>query len=768
MSMRALWLGASALGVVWCGQAAAQTAGSTPAGSAASDQSTTGDLSSSDRQATPAEQTAVAGTSEEVVVTATRRSENLMSSAVSASVLSGAQLNNKGVVTVDALQFAMPSVVVNNFGQGNNFNVRGIGKGEANTQTTTGVITYRDGVPSFPGYFQGEPFYDIDNIQVLRGPQGTIVGQNATGGAVFVNSNDPVIGGGVHGYVNANYGNYNDAGVQGAVNLPISDTLAARVALFGERRDSFYHTTGAGGGDYPFNKGKLREIAGRFSLLWKPIEGLSILSKTDLDYIDSGAYPASPYTNQFRTLPGTTTPNPNYRDPFDNTANAPQAARDKFLRTILRVEYRLDSGVRLRSVSGFSNGNTMYRADLDGTNSPAGTTNSTFFDSVTETQFSQEFNIISPDTGRFTWLVGAFGLWNTYFFPKPYQFVIDVAYPLNLPSAQYKLQGRNPERSLAAFGQVGFEITPSIKLDVGGRYTASRSINRIDVLQYTVPLRADQQTKSDNFSYKATLGWKASEDHYLYGFVATGFRPGGLNVPVSAAIVPTPFGPEKVTSYEVGWKGNLADRHVRTTLSGFYNSYKGFQVTIGYPTFPTFGIELNVPDTTKIYGFEAQTDITLGRLKLNAGVNVLHSSLGTFFATDPRGASVVACDPQTGPVSTSCLALGGRRQTYAPNFTFNIGAEYTFDLGREDKLTPRVNFGHVGNQWATLFENENRGDLLEPRNILNAQLALTHGSLTVTAYGTNLTNQHYPAALNSGLYFAGAPRQYGVKLLKTF
>jgi iron complex outermembrane receptor protein len=756
MTNRALWLGASALCMMWCGQAGAQTAASAPAGSPASSQSTTGDQAATDDQASAGDQANAAGSS-----------ENLMSAAVSASVLSGAQLGNKGVATVDALQFAMPSVVVNNFGQGNDFNIRGIGKGEHNTQTTTGVITYRDGVPTFPGYFQSEPYYDVDNIQVLRGPQGTIVGQNATGGAVFVNSNDPIIGGGVHGYLNASYGNYNDAGAQGAVNLPISDTLAARVALFGERRDSFYHITGAGGGDYPFNKGDLREIAGRFSLLWKPVEGLSILSKTDLDYIDQGAYPASPYTNQFRTLPGTTTANPNYRDLFDITANAPQAARDKFLRTILRVEYRLDSGVRLRSVSGFQNGNTMYRADLDGTNSPAGTTNSTFFDSVTETQFSQEFNIISPDNGRFTWLAGVFGVWNAYFFPHPYQFVIDVANPLNLAAAQYKLQGRNPERSLAAFGQVGFELTPTLKLDVGGRYTASRSINRIDVLQYGTPLRDDQETHSDNFSYKATLGWKANADHYLYGFVATGFRPGGLNVPVGLGL-PAPFEPEKVTSYELGWKANLADHHVRTTLSGFYNSYKDFQVTIGYPTYPTFGIELNVQDPTKIYGFEAETDVTLGKLKLDAGINVLHSSLGTFFATDPRGASVVACNPQTGPASTSCLALGGRRQTYAPNFTFNIGGEYTFDLGPDDKLTPRVNFGHVGNQWATLFENANRGDLLEPRNILNAQLALTHGSLTVTAYGTNLTNQHYAAALNSGLYFAGAPRQYGVKLLKTF
>lgn len=117
-------------------------------------------------------------------------------------------------------------------------------------------------MPSFPGYFQQEPYFDVANIQVLRGQQGTIVGQNATGGAVFVNTNDPVIGGEVTGYIQGQVGNYADVGLQGAVNLPVSDTLAVRVALFGERRDGFYNITG------PARKGAnndLRMAAGRLN-----------------------------------------------------------------------------------------------------------------------------------------------------------------------------------------------------------------------------------------------------------------------------------------------------------------------------------------------------------------------------------------------------------------------------------------------------------------------------------------------------------------------
>ncbi len=336
-----------------------------------------------------------------LIITARRRSENLMRTPTSGSVLSGDDLANKGVVNVDSLQFATPSVVVNNFGQGIDFNVRGIGKGEHNTQTATGVITYRDGAPTFPGYFQLEPYYDVANIQVLRGPQGTIVGQNATGGAVFVNSNDPVIGGGYRGYVQAQVGNYSEFGAQGAVNLPVSDTFAARVALYGLRRDGFYDITGPGGGDYDGDNGDQRHLAGRVSFLFKPSAQLTIVSKTDLVYLDMGAYPASPFRNYYKNFPiGSNTSNPTYSDLYDITANSPQEARDKFWRSILRINYEFDGGLQLRSVSAYAKGNTKYRADLDGT----ATGNSTFFDSVDERQYSQELSLVSPDNGRFTYL----------------------------------------------------------------------------------------------------------------------------------------------------------------------------------------------------------------------------------------------------------------------------------------------------------------------------------------------------------------------------
>ena len=119
---------------------------------------------------------------DEIVVTAERRATSLQRTPIAATVLTGDDLANAGVTSVDQLQFISPGATVNNFGQGNDFNIRGIGKAEHNTSTTTGVITYRDGVATFPGYLQAEPYYDIARVEILRGPQGTFVGQNATGG----------------------------------------------------------------------------------------------------------------------------------------------------------------------------------------------------------------------------------------------------------------------------------------------------------------------------------------------------------------------------------------------------------------------------------------------------------------------------------------------------------------------------------------------------------------------------------------------------------
>jgi iron complex outermembrane receptor protein len=830
MKKYVLLLGASALAITWAGAAWAQT------------------KSDEDSQML-----------ETVTVTAQRRNENLMKTAISASVITGDQLSAKSIVKIDDLQFVAPQVTIDNFGQGINFNIRGIGKGEHNTATLSGVITYRDGTPTFPGYIAEEPYYDVAAIEVLRGPQGTFVGQNATGGAVFVTTNNPQIDGGYSGYVMANGGSYGELGAQGALNIPISDTVAARVAAYVDRRDPFYSVTN-NGQDYK-GLNPLQHAAMRVSLLWKPNDHWSVLFKTDWGYLDNGGYAAGPYYNMCKnytpatyvsatnnsTMVGSpyaigcnsTTPNPQYTgDPLKFTANDVNKGLDKFTRSTLKVDYTFGDGTILRSISSYQLGNTMYQTDLDGTdngslinylwdptaNAGAGANvptpnantsrrkNVIWYDRVGETIWTQEFNIISPSDQRITWVLGAFAQSDRYSYVKPWMLTIDLPNgavphgdPLNgvpATSAQFKMQGSNPQASWATFGQIKAKLFAGIEAEFGFRWSTERTKNDLEIGQYGVAIQSIQSNKSYSFDYKAALNWSINDENFLYGFMATGYKPGGLNVPVAAgSTVTPPFNPERVTSYEAGYKGTWMDGHIRAQFDGFYNEYKHFQVAIGYPQYPTFFYEMNTVKPTVMMGFEAEMEAVFGNFAANFGLGYLHSKIGEFWTTDPRapstyntsfGALPLPCDPVTGPNfsayqsyygaygiadcwrsfdhlgNNTCLNLKGHPQTYAPDLTANFGIEYRIEVGGGDTLTPRLSYSYTGAQWATLFDNRNYGDRLGVRNLINAQLEWKHGDYVITAYGTNLTDSHYVAAMNSNLAWGGPPRQYGVRVLRPF
>jgi iron complex outermembrane receptor protein len=792
---RTLSLSASVLALICCNAVHAQTD--------TADTSSTARVAASDR-----------GGIETVVVTAERRTENLMTTPVTASVLTGDDLQNRNVINVNSLQFIAPNLTVNDLGQGIDFNIRGVGKGEHNTQTPVGVVTYRDGASTFPGYITAEPFYDIRSIEVYRGPQGTFVGQNATGGAVFVTTNDPVIGGGYNGYVQAQYGNYNDVQLQGAVNIPITDNLAVRISGFGERRDSFYSIIDRDPADNcpnakyagckpGYNPGDLKEVAGRLSVLWKPIESLTVSLKYDALYQDFGASPAIPYS-QLLPVGASVAPygftNP-YHDSnlFHVTANAPMARLDREQRTILKVDYVFPSGITLRSISDYNVGIGAWRADLDGTDygNPGvfpyfGTTNNwTFYDSVGETAYSQEFNLISPDNQPITWVVGLYGQENDYDWRSPYQFWIAVGprFPggptPNLGNfyqyTSWTIQGKTTNQDIAAFGQVEAKLGSGVSVSLGGRWTQTRSHNNVDLWNYgngfgvttlTPSAYNDIETqKSSALTYKAAIDWAVNEGDFFYAFVATGYTGGGLNTYTSAVGGPAPFGKVTNTDYEIGWKrASWFDGHLRTQLNAFYTDYDRFQITLSDPSVPLNTYEINLPGTTKIYGVEGEAQASFGQFSVTASAGLLKSSLPHFWAVDPRYNLLATgvCDPAVGGSGIYCVNVKGHPITYAPSATYNLGAQYEFLLDGGDTLTPRVSFAHVSGQWASIFDNPAFGDRLGVRDLLGAQLEYQTGGWFFTLYGDNVLNKQYVASNNSGGLYAGPPRQFGIRLTKAF
>ncbi|CAN5249731.1 TonB-dependent receptor [soil metagenome] len=724
---RKLWLLTSAAVLLWAGAAQAR-------------QSTKDTTSEQAKHDEPA----VLG---EVVVTAERRTTNLQTTAVAATVLSGEDLQNKGVSSLDQLQFAAPSVTVQNFGQGNFFNVRGIGKSEATTAVGVGVITYRDGVAAFPGYFQTEPYYDIASLEVLRGPQGTFAGANATGGAVFIRSQDPNFRG-VNGYVNAQVGNYKDFKAQGAMNLPISDTLAARLAFNHETRDSFWDITGP----YKGHPGDVDTNSVRASLLWTPSDALKVVLKADYNDIDLGGYPADPALST--------------NDPFKITNNGPNSAIDTFVRSSLNTSYTFGNGVMLRSVTGYQNGTAKFSTDLDGTSA----LNNTFYDTVKEEVWSQEFNLLSPSDQRLTWLLGAYYQYDKVEFPANAFPTGDyrIGFPENV--VDIYLFGKTPKETTAAFGQVSYDLSDRLQVQVGARY--AHSVSRNDDVYTTYPqfgivLLQNAKVEDDKVTGKVTLNWKLDDNNFVYGFVATGHKMGGLNGPNLYQPAKS-FEPENVTDIETGWKSTLLGGRVRTQLGAYYNIYKAFQVNIGDPQYPQISRIQNVRGDTKLYGVEGSVQALLGAAAFDVAVSVSHSELGSFYAADPRLGRTGTCDPASGPTTANCQQLGGNRQAYAPTFTFHVGAQYTFDLNGGATITPRIDYAHIGSAYTSIFNNEALGDRLKSRDVVNALVTYARGDWKLAAYATNLTDQTYIAAINSGLRYAGAPRQYGLNLTKTF
>ena len=220
--------------------------------------------------------------------------------------------------------------------------------------------------------------------------------------------------------------------------------------------------------------------------------------------------------------------------------------------------------------------------------------------------------------------------------------------------------------------------------------------------------------------------------------------------------------------YELGWKSTLLGGRLRTQLGAYYTVYQGFQVAIGDPEYPQFSSILNVDGDTILMGLEGSAQAVFGPLAFDVAASVSSSELGRFFAADPRLGRTGVCDAQTGPASANCRNLEGNQQGYAPEFTFNAGMQYTFDMGGGASLTPRVDYAHIGEAYTSIFNNVAAGDRLQERDIVNALLTYETGEWKLAAFATNLTDQSYTAAVNAGFRYAGPPRQVGVNLTRTF
>lgn len=684
-----------------------------------------------------------------IIVTAQRREENLQDVPIAATALLGDQLDDKAVQSLEDLQFAAPSVSITDQGLTQSVNLRGIGIASGSPAVANGVATYIDGIFQ-PPIVTSSSFYDIASIEVLRGPQGTLVGSNSTGGAIFINTANPSTRG-VEGYLKATVGSYDLVGGEGAVNLPVSDDFALRVAGFVRQRDSYYTDVG------PFENepDSLDEKAVRVGMLWQP-GSFRMLLKGEWTDKNTGGY-------AYRPIEGTAFDYAR-RDNFrELTYNAPTLNHERSLNSSLELRYELDGGIVLRSLTGYTNKRINNLYDSDG--APDVEQVSDQF--VRERQWSQEFNIISPTEGRFNWIVGGYLQKNK----------IDVIIenrandPFGDPTDILNFQDK---QTLGVFAHLGYKLMPNLELQVGARYShykvtseGSVTIGREGFFAPDGLQVADLSGEHEDgrMTGKVALNWNVTPDHLVYVFAARGYKPGGANN------ITSEFGPETVMDYEIGWKGAFFDNHLRTQFGAFYMDYSDFQFDAIDIVTGQNGVT-NIANAT-IKGIEFQAQGRFGGFGIDGGFAYVDSSLDEVMMVNnrllPTGQLGPQCppgDPSNPPVCFDYLpyigSAGGGPNLFSPKWSYNIGAQYEIWLGEGVSLTPRVNYAYLGPRWVNLFYDPQL-DYLDGRGLLSAQISLNFNDWEIEAYGTNLTNEKYVSGQSGLNEFYGAPQEFGVR-----
>ncbi|HXQ12832.1 MAG TPA: TonB-dependent receptor [Caulobacteraceae bacterium] len=509
----------------------------------------------------------------------------------------------------------------------------------------------------------------------------------------------------------------------------------------------------------------------RLGLLWQPSPSFRVVAKFDYNYVDNNGIAEDPSQVIDLTAPGFERPNPGSL--FNVTDFTKTYAIETTYRASLNAAYTFGDGTILRSITSYQYGWGDGDVDLTIAGFGAGAFGGPpYFDSFAdygrEEIYSEEVNLISPDTGPLRWVAGLF-------YQHDYVTLLpggsdgrgNIGFDIGVPAGVFDedLAYRTPKVTEAAFGQVSYDITSTLQLQVGARYTDEtfglRDTLFDQLFGVTLPgtvFNFVAHTSDSGLTGKVALNSSLNPTNFLYAFVATGSKAAGINTnPVGTQTAPVPFGTETVTDYEAGWKPTFFDGHLRAQVGGYYDQYQKFQLSFAVPS--TAGNQAfirNVSGTTTLYGIEAEMQAVFGPLSFDAGVSYEHSALGSALVDDP------------GPSATAgaLVQLSGRPLPLAPDWTANFGGQYAFTLPNEATLTPRVDVSYISGQWGTPYEDI--GDYVPAHTVVNVQIAYEQHRFNVTLFATNAFNEQYLIGSAGGLRYAGAPAQYGVRVEHSF
>lgn len=703
---------------------------------------------------------------EEIVVTAQRRSESLQDVPISVTALSASEIARSGIQTSQDIAVATPGLTMTTNRNGLTPVLRGVGTQSNNSEGS--IALYVDNV--YYGSAAGSIFglNNIERVEVLKGPQGTLFGRNATGGLLHVITRDPSDRPELKASVG--YGNYDTITGNLYATTGIAPGVAMNIALYGSHQGEGWGTNVFLDEDVYFRN----EWSVRSKLKLDPADGTSIILAGDYVSFETDI------GSQRQVIPGAFAAGGvgHAGSYYDINSGIPSDGGGQFGDGLNSwnfgfsgtVNQELSDDITLTSITAYRSFRT--RGYLDNDLTPARAIDA-FFSDATKT-FQQEV-LVNGGADRLKWTVGGiYYRWRSGLDPQ-------IVVSDTIPPANSIERSAMTSNSWAIYGQGSYELSDNTTLTLGGRYTLDRLristvVSALDGTVNTDAGTAGQPRDRTHVKWSRPT-WRIALDHqftpdilayitYNRGYKAGAFNPGTPPSVENQSPAGDAVDPEILDAYEVGLKTELLDRQLRFNIAGFYYDYQDIQLFQLAPD----GISTLILNATsaEIKGLEMEAvfapRMSTGRLQFRVSGTVLDAKYGDF----PNAPSNVPNDPAVGGNSPPAdpINASGNRVIRAPKFSSTVSLDYALPVGADYEAGFNVNWQHNSRYY---FEVDNRVSQ-NPTDLVNAQLSFGRADEAwgLRLWARNLTNEKYLMTINTSGFGDGGvpspPRTYGVTL----
>jgi len=725
---------------------------------------------------------------DEIVVTAQKRSESINDIGLTVQAMSGDELSAQGINSVKDLVKVVPGLsYANSYYNTPVYTLRGVGFYENSLAAYPAVSVYVDEIPLVFPVFSSQAAIDVERVEVLKGPQGTLFGQNATGGTINYIAAKPTDEFALGTDLSVN--EYGQVDGSGFVNGPLSDTLNARLAVKaaqgGEWQKSITHGGELGDQDL---------FAARLLLDWTPTDRLNVIFNLN-GSVDKSDPQAGQYFNLLPQVPGainpglTNAPKPgkDNREADWSEANPPRGDDSQY-QTALRVTYDLNDDVTMTSITSYIDFERDQYNDGDGVNG-----DSLEFRMQGElSSFVQELRFANSDDNELRWIVGGnYEESSSEEFANQYAGLSTVVSNLGFPEHTNDMFLDTDITSYAVFANGDWDATDRLTLKAGVRYTETEREAKTCTLDTgngflfgffggvsqavtgspTPPVFNDDcitldpvtfqpglfedTLDEDNVSWRIGADYSLTEDVLLYANVAKGYKAGSyLFTNASSAEQFEPVVQESVISYEAGFKASVLDGGMQLNGAVFYYDYKNKQMRgkLNDAVFGVLDALVNVPES-EIQGAElSMAYLPIENLTLSMAATYVDSEITEYTGVAFNG---------------GIEDFTGSSIPFSPDLSFSAAAEYSFEVSQNWEGFVGGNLNYNDDTYAVIGDVEDA--LIESYTVLDLRFGVRSYDerYAVTVFGQNVTDEWYyvnaPVLYDTQVRYTGRPVTWGLR-----